>query len=184
MKNRTFVICILVIIALFSGLILFSCNRGNKSGAAPSGEQVSAAMSRPFDAKATITMKDLVLTADINRTKPGQATIQIDEPKSLAGMSFSYDGDDITVSYMGFSVKLDGDSKLVSNVASLIVNTIDKASSPSGVDVSMADGALIVSGENDSGKFSIRLDKENGSIASISVPEVDFECRFDDFLFK
>ena len=141
-------------------------------------------MSRPFDAEATITMKDLVLTADINRTEPGQATIRITEPKNLSGMNFSYDGDDITVSYMGFSVQLDGNSKLVSNVASLIVSALDKAASPSGVDVSMEEDALLVSGESDSGKFSIRLDKENGSIISVQVPEVDFECRFDDFLFR
>lgn len=181
MKNRTFIICLIVIVVVFGILMFASCG---KKGADPVPKSVSESLSRPFDAKAAIKMKDLVLEADINRTSPGKATIQVNEPKSLAGMNFTYDGKDIVVSYHGLSVKLDENSKLVSSLLSIIVNSIDKAASPSGVDVSLQGDQLVVSGESDSGKFNVTLDKNSRSIVSVSVPELDFECRFDDFIFE
>lgn len=183
MKNRTFAICVIGVLTVFTVLMCWGCSRRSSPPAADQRD-VAAALSRPFDAKATIKLKDLVMTADVNRTGQGQATIQINEPKTLSGMAFAYDGQDIRVSYKGLTVKLDENSKLVSSVASIIVNSIDAASSESGVDVRLDGGALVISGESDSGRFQITLDKENGSIATLNVPELDFECRFDDFLFQ
>lgn len=182
MKNRTFVLAIIGVLLAFVALMCWGCSR-SKSNAVPQ-KDVASVVAQPFDAKATIKLKDLKMTADINKTAAGQMTIKVNEPKTLEGMAFTYDGTDIRVIYKGLTVRLDENSKLVSSVASVIVNSIDAASSPSGVDVSLDNGALVVSGESDSGRFSITLDKEAGSLASIQVPELDFECRFDDFLFR
>lgn len=184
MKNRTFWIWVGVIVILFLLLMFWGCQRKDGGGAAQSPEQISAAISRPFDAKATIRLKDLVMTADINKTSADALTMIIEEPKTLSGMKFSYDGTDITVSYMGLSIKLDENSKLVSSAANLIVGALNKAASPSGIDVRLQEGALLVSGKSDDGDFSIKLDKANGSIVSIALPELDFTCNFDDFVFK
>lgn len=182
MKNKTFLIGIVIILAAFVVLMCWGCSR--RSGPAPTPENAAGTVAQPFDAKATIRMKDLVMTADINKTAANQLTLKVNEPATLQGMAFQYDGQNITVSYRGLSVKLDGDSKLVSSIASIIVNSIDKASSPSGVDVRIDGGALILSGQSDSGRFELALDRKNGSMASLSVPELDFECHFDDFLFQ
>lgn len=181
MKNRTFIICIVVILVIFGILMFVSCNK-KEPGSVP--QSVSENLSQPFDAKATIKMKDLVLNADINRTSLGKATVTVNEPKTLAGMNFTYDGKDIVVSYHGLSVKLDENSKLVSSLLSIIVSSIDKAASKSGVDVAIEGEQLVVSGESDSGKFKIILDKKDRSIVSVNVPELDFECKFDDFIFQ
>lgn len=185
MKNRTFWICLAGILLLFLILMFWGCQRkGDVGGGKASPEQISASISRPFDAKATIRLKDLVLTADINKTNADAITISVDEPKTLSGMKFVYDGKDITVSYMGLSIKLDEQSKLVSSVASAIVKALDQAASPSGIDVQMQDGALLVSGKSEDGAFSITLDKSNGSLAELQLPELDLTCRFDDFIFQ
>lgn len=181
MKNKTFLIAIGIILTLFVILMCWGCQAKTP---AVTPENAAAAISQPFDAKATIRLKDLVMTADINKTAPKTATIQLNEPKTLSGMQFQMDGENVNVSYRGLSVKLNENSRLVSSIAALIIGTIDKASSPSGVNVEMKGNALIVSGKSDEGEFSILLDRQNGSIASISLPELDFECHFDDFLFQ
>jgi len=183
MKNRTFGILLAVILTAFVLLMCWGCSKRTQRSS-PSPKDVAAVLAQPFDAKATLKLKDLVMTADINRTGPGQATVQINEPQTLSGMAFVYDGEDVSVSYRGLTVKLREDSVLVSSVAEMIVRSIDAASSGSGVDVRLDGGALTVSGESDSGRFQITLDKENGSIATLNIPELDFECRFDDFLFR
>ncbi|MEG0693745.1 MAG: hypothetical protein RR444_11785 [Oscillospiraceae bacterium] len=181
MKNNVFILSIVGIVAVFAVLFCFSCQPKQKK---VSEKEVATSLKKPFDAKATIKMKDLVLVADINKTAVGCATIKISEPKSLKDMNFEYDGKDIKIGYKGLSVKLDENSKLVSSLVAIIVNSIDKAASESGVDVKVDGKVLVVSGESDSGKFAITIDRENGSIATINLPELDFECHFDDFLVK
>lgn len=185
MKNSTFTILVVVLLALIAA---FTFMGGKKSSSAKisgrNSHQVSTNLAKPFDAKATITMKDLKMTADINQTRAGECTVKITEPKTLSGMQFIYNGNDVSVSYKGFTVKLNQDSKLVQTVAGIIVEAINKASSPSGIDISIDGGRLLLQGDSDAGKFKMLLDKENGSIVSLSVPSVDFECNFTDFIFK
>ncbi|MFZ2539271.1 MAG: hypothetical protein WAX04_10270 [Oscillospiraceae bacterium] len=181
MKNHVFILSIVGIVSVFGILFCFGCQPKKNM---VSNKEVATSLKKSFDAKATIKMKDLVLTADINKTAVGCATIKISEPKSLKDMKFEYDGKDVKIGYKGLSVKLDENSKLVSSLVAIIVNSIDKAASESGVSVKVEGKVLVVSGESESGKFAITIDRESGSIASINLPELDFECHFDDFLVK
>ena len=174
MKNRTFVICIAVILALFVPLFFWG-GHGRKEKESLAS---AATLSQPFEAKAEIRLKDLRMNADINQTAPGQATVRITQPETLAGMAFAYDGEEVQVSYKGLTIRLDDDSRLVSSVAGMIVRSIDAACSESGVNVELEGERLIVSGESDAGRFRIALDKDTGSIASLNLPEADLECRF------
>lgn len=179
MGNKTFIVLVCVIVAL---IVIFAGMAIKKKITPPKTDVPN--ISNPFDAKATIKMKDLVMEADINKTENGACTIKIKEPSKLKDMVFQYDGQDVKVSYKGMSVKLDDDSKLANSIASIIVKSIDKASSPSGVNVDIDGKKLLVNGESDAGKFQIALDKKTGSMLSLKVPQVDFECNFDDFVFK
>lgn len=177
MKSKTFTIWVAVLMVLIVTVTFLGLrqNKQNKETALP---QVSAALSRSFDAKAKIKLADLVLVADVNKTAVGACTVEIEEPKHLKGMKFDYNGQDIGVSYKGMRVQLDENSKLASSVAQIIVNAVDKAASGSGIDVSVSGQAVEVSGDCDSGKFFIKLDKKSQSVLSITLPELDFTCNF------
>lgn len=177
MKNKTFIIWAVAIVLVFCG-IFFAINTKKPISSSTAQKQATAILKKSFDVKATIKMKDLTLVADVNRTKEGTATIKVKEPKTLADMQFEFDGKDIKIGYKGLFVKLNEDSKLVSSLISIMVNSIDKAASESGIDVRVNGKELIVSGDSESGRFSITLDKEKGSIATINLPELDFECNF------
>lgn len=180
MSNKTFIIWTVVLLVAIIGFTVFAFWR--VPTATP--RQISTNLHKPFSAKATVKMKDLVMVCDINKTDIGVCTIKIQEPKQLKDMVFQYNGDDIKVSYKGLSVTLDDDSKLVSSLASIIINSIDTAASPSGVDVKLVDKAVEITGKSDSGNFKIILDKESGSIMSLTLPELDFEANFTDFIFQ
>lgn len=184
MKNKSFIACLLIIMVLFVLLMAWGCSKRQPAEKAPDAEQLAASIGRPFEAKATIRMEELTLTADINKTAENAVTIIVNEPAALSGMRFTYDGQDITVSYLGLSVKLDQDSRLVSSMATGLINAINRASSPGGIHVRMEESGVAVSGQSDSGDFQLMLDPQNGSIASVNLPELDLECRFNDFLFR
>ncbi|WMJ22139.1 hypothetical protein RBG61_09010 [Paludicola sp. MB14-C6] len=179
MKNKTFIIWGVILVVAIVGLTVLAFQKGSSPP-----HQISTNLSKPFDAKATVKMKDLVMVCDINKSAVGACTIKIQEPKQLKDMEFQYDGKDIKVSYKGLSVKLDENSKLASSLAAVIVNSIDTAASPSGVDVKMVGKTVQITGKSDSGNFKIVLDKASGSIMTLTLPQLDFECNFDDFIFK
>lgn len=178
MKNKIFIMWIVIILSVF-GIIMFFINYKSPN----QSQDVVKNIKNPFTANATIKLKDLTVNADINKTKDGTATIKIIEPASLKDMLFQYNGDNIKIGYKGISVNLDENSKLVSSIISMIVNSIDTAASQSGIDVNIEDTALIISAKSNAGHFKLKIDRENGSIASISLPELEFECNFNEFIF-
>lgn len=196
MKNKTFIISIGIILAVFITLLcLGSCdNRSGNANDDGKGSSVSSNLQQPFTAKATITTRDFTLEADMSKTAPGCATLTVVSPPSLKNMQFQYDGKDITASYMGMSVKLDADSKLSAGLLKLLINAVDKASERNGVAIQEKGGIVTISGnisssesgkssktDDNSGKFIITMDKKSGTIGKISLPGLDAECRLADF---
>ena len=169
------VIIILIIIFIFS---IFT--KKDDTGKLDNSENVVESIKHPFDAQATINVQGITLTADVNKTDYQKCTIVVNEPKSLGGMRFQYDGNKMNVTYKGMSVDIN--DKVAGSVAKILVDTIDTVSPE--LDLVLEDGLLVVSSENEMGEFNITLDEENGNIVSINVPNLDFECNFDDFIFK
>lgn len=177
MKNKTFITLVVILIVLILGVTFWGLTRKDPPGQA----QTLASLKQPFDAKATIKMKDVVLEADLNRSNESALSLKVLEPKGLKDMEFSYDGKDIKIAYKGLGVKLDDNSRLVSSMMEIIINSINKASSGSGIDVKVEGENLHVSGSTESGNFSMILNKKTGAVISLSVPELDFECNLRDF---
>lgn len=177
MKNKTFTVCVTILLILILAVTFIGLS---KRKVEKSPEKIVSNLANPFTASATIDMDGLVMEGDINKTESGECTISIKEPKTLEGMKFAYDGEDITVSYKGLSIALDEDSKLVSSAGNIIVNAINKASSKEGVDITLDEKTIIVDGNCESGDFQIKMDKETGSMMSLNLPELDFECEFSN----
>lgn len=181
MKTRTFSVIAIALIALIvvvtaTGLLRTRVNDEDKV--------IVNKIERGFDAKATFKLKDIVMVGDVNRTVDGAMTVKITEPKHLNGMTFSYDGKDVTVSYLGMKLKLDEDTKLVSGAAQALISAINKATSKTGLGVKLEKKTLTLIGESDSGEFKLIMDRNSGSILAVKMDDLDFECSFDEFIFK
>lgn len=175
MKNRTFWIAVGVILVIFGGLFFLS---GRKPQTL-SPEKAAAQLAQPFDAHVVIRMENFTMDGDLNRTAPGKAALRVTQPETLSGMQFLLDGDTVEVQWKGLSVKLDEDSRLVRAALSQIIRTLDGAAAEKGIRARMEGEALLISGEQEETRFELRLDPETGSLLSLQLPELDFDCRFD-----
>lgn len=169
-----------LVAVMWSTVFLFS---GCRKAEAPSKE-IQQDLSQPFTATATVRLDQMTLTADVNKTSPQKFTLKVSEPKSLEGLTFDYNGEKIGVSFKGMSVDIADDSLTAKIMAGLILKSINAASEESGVTVVQQDNGLLIQGENENGDFEILLDRENGSILKVNMPDLDLECSFSDFLFQ
>ena len=174
--------------ALLAGVMAVLCGvvflfSGCSKKETPS-QEMQQSISQPFTAKATIRLENMTLTADVNKTSPQKFTLKVSEPKSLEGLTFDYDGERIGISFRGMSVDIADDSLTAKFMANLILKSINAASAESGVTVTQQDDGLLIQGENENEDFEILLDRQNGSIIKVSMPEMDLECSFSDFLFQ
>lgn len=135
-------------------------------------------MTKSFTAKADIHFGDIEATATINRVGDGVCEVTLISPEALNGMKFQYVGSTVTVSYLGMSVELDDDSLLANAMASAIVKAVDMAARDQGITMKKSGKTIIMKGENDSGEFELRLDRETGSLLELSIPSMDLECTF------
>lgn len=166
-------------------LMLSGCGgAGGKQPSENEQQKVSSNLNRGFDAKATIKMGDIEAEADINRTKEGVCTVELTSPKGLSGMTFSFDQQNITVSYMGLSLELDNDSVLTSSMTKAVVASINMAAEPHGVSMAVEGEALIIKGATESGDFTLKLDRSNYSVLTLSIPNLDLECNFNPFSYQ
>lgn len=172
-----------IVAAVVIGLLAVLIGCQEKKDSIPP-EQMSHQLSSPFTAQAKIKTGEMTLQADINKTAPEAFTFQVLEPANLKDLQFAYDGKDVTVSYQGMSVSVGDDSLIAKGMASIIMKAINSASADTGVTVRQQDGAVLLKGENEDGKFSMKLDKKNGSILSMEMPEMDLKCEFDNFAFQ
>ena len=166
---------------LIAGLVLagillilcFACSKKSENDAIPPAD-----MTKSFTAKADIHFGDVAATATINRIGDGVCDVTLISPQALNGMKFQYNGDQITVSYTGMSVELDDDSLLANAMATAIVKAVDMAARDQGITMKKSGKTIIMKGENDSGEFELRLDKETGSLLELKIPSMDLECTF------
>lgn len=183
MKTKTFIIWLCVIAAVFSILFFYGCS-AKGSVTEQSYEKLAAQMQRPFEAKAKIKAGEMEICADFNKTAPGYAVMTITQPQSISGMTLKYNGEDITVGFKGMEIELSEKSPITQGLIKLLVNAVDKSAQASGVKISAENESLTLSGKGESGTFNIVLDAKTHSVVSISLPDCELECQFDDRIFK
>lgn len=144
----------------------------------PDAQEVSEAVQQPFDAVAQIKMGGIEATADLNRSEEGVFSFAFTAPKTLSEMTITMDKENIGLSYLGLSVEADSEEVLNSSVTKAIVAAINRAAEPNGIQIGVEGTAVTVTGETDTGEFILTLDQRNRSLLSVSIPDLDLECRF------
>lgn len=185
MKDSTYYSAIIVILLIASILFWLGSNQnGDNTYDTHNTENIEVPvvaneiLSSNFNANANITIQDISLNADINRSNANTITLSIIEPDTLKGMDLSYDGELVNVTYKGMTLSLDKNSKALNSVATILMNTIQSATAGTGVEISSENGGILLNGTSNSADFSILLNSNNNSIASIKSDSLDFFCEF------
>ncbi len=163
---------------LLSVILLASCGNAQKAITKSEEEKILSSLNRDFDMKAQIKMGDFEAQADVNRTKEGMGTVKITNPKNLSGLTFSFDKEEVTVSFLGLSMKLNHEDILDSSLTKALFSSINKACTPHGVTLSAKGDIITAVGETESGDFSVSFDRKDKSLLSLKIPDLDLECSF------
>lgn len=155
--------------------LLFACKGGGDSEQLPPVD-----FAKGFTAKADIRFGNIEATATLNRIADGICDVTLISPKALNGMKFQYNGNDIEISYLGMSVKMNDDSLLANAMASAIVKAVDAAARDSGVSMKKSGKTILMKGTNENGEFELRLDKNSGALLNLKIPSMDLECTFSN----
>lgn len=158
----------LLIVGLF-----FACRNRSENTILPPAD-----LTKNFTAKADIHFGEMEAVASINREGDGVYNVTLVSPKALNGMSFQYNGSDITISYLGMSVALSDDSLIANAMTTAIIKAVDTVARDQGITMKKSGNAIVMKGENDNGEFELKLDKKTGSLLNLKIPEMDLECTF------
>lgn len=166
--------------------VIFGCLNmfGNKPISDTEQKKFSQTLNKSFSAKANIKLDQTTLVADINKTAPDAMTLQIAEPDTLKDLCFTYNGSDIVVSYKNMQVSLTDDSLISKGIAGMIMKAVNASTEESGISMHTKDGVLVLTGKTEEGKFTMQVDKKTGSILNLSIPSLDLECEFSNFMFQ
>ena len=166
------------VLSLVIILFLGGCAGKDES---PAPSETTTPMNSSFTAKGDITFGDLSATVDFSRTAPGAFTAVLTSPEALNGMTFSYEGETVQVSYKGLTLHLQEDGLAVKAMTSAIVDAINSAMGDSGMNVKVKGDTASITGENDNGAFTLSLNKKTGAFVELLIPSLDLSCKFSDF---
>lgn len=160
-------------------LLLTAC--GEDSG--PESSMVQEQLAKNFDTTAHITYGEIQAELRISKAD-GKCVATLLEPELVRDMTFVFTDDLVSIEYMGLHFDLDPNSLPAQAVASIMVSTINAAVEPYGVEMSIQDNVILLEGDSDAGRFTLRLDKENGNFLSVDIPSAGFAAEFENFTFS
>ncbi len=170
-------------VLLFAFIFMIPLCACSKNPAPPSSSSISSALSSPYDAEIRAEYKGITFTAKIHKILPGYCDISFSSPQSLKDLSVSFKENCVDISYKGIAVSLDPKEISGSAAAALVVSALDQITSPDGINVSLVDSALIVSGETDGDYFELRLDPKTYNLLSLNSPSKELKVEFLNFDF-
>ena len=146
-------------------------------------EKAAAVLSQPFESVASIEYQGVKARMTIDRAASGSCRLEFLEPASLSGVVFETEGDLLRLSYGSARLEMTTEEFFSSSAVRLLLSAINSATSPQGIELSMEDGCILVSGVNENGTFSLLLDPDNGNVLALELPSLPLKVEFENFSF-
>jgi hypothetical protein len=136
-----------------------------------------------YEASAVIRQGDFRAEAEIARLSPASYHLCFTEPGHLAGMTFTYRQDGITVEYSGLSFPFDAQSIPTGAIAEVITSALSRSIEQNSVTTEHTETGAVLSGEIDAGSFRLGLELGTNQPRKLFVPTEELEIEFTDFIF-
>lgn len=183
MNSKKFTIFLAATACVLGVVLLFDLLGGSDKLKDNTKDKVIAKTQEAFETTANIKYKDIEAAVVIVNTPPKTCTVEFLSPKGIKGMSFFFEGNDISIDYNGMSFTFNPNTLPGGAVAKMVVSTINAATSKEGVTVALEKNVLEIAGESEAGAFILKLDRDNGNFIRLSIPENEFEMEFVNFNF-
>lgn len=153
---------------------LCACSAGGKS------VKFTPKINEPFVVTAKIQYGDQESDAVFRKYGKANWDIEFSSPNTLAGVILSYRDDKVEASYKGLSFSVPKTALPIKSIISSFIEVIDSAADKPELEAVEKEELMIVEGELEQGKYSLKLDK-NGGIAGFEMPNLELKIVFSEF---
>jgi hypothetical protein len=162
-----------VIILTVVSLSLFSCDKLPGSGA-----QIA---DTPFSAHMEIDTEKADFVVNVKRLGMGLWEMEVVEPLNIAGLTISYDGQNISTAKDGFTVTQQVDAVADSALFLQVFRTLDNAIAALEPDGKIVDGKYVLSGSIPVSNYEIIFNPETNTPEEIKLPESAITAYISEF---
>lgn len=155
-------------------MLTFSACKKETTMAAPD-------LNKLFTVTASVQYGDFNAAATVNRLGNDMWDVEFSEPSTLAGVKLSYNGEDITASYLGLSFSVPKNAAPVKSMLNMLFKAIDKSAMGLDMPCTEEDGIMTFSGTGDFGDFTLSMEKSTGNLVSFELPDEKLQVQFADF---
>lgn len=161
-------------------LSLAGCD-GKKQEDTKALEQAKKQLNSSFQTTARVRYKDLETQMVIYKKPMNCAVVTFDSPKSLQDMKLTFYTEKVAVQYKDMNFDFIPDSVPGQAASKLILSALNNAMAEEGVQITQQEQTLVISGQIEEGDFKLTLDRENGNILKLSVPDSQLDIEILNF---
>ncbi len=153
--------------------LLLLCTAGCRPK--PSAEPVAVDFTCAFRAE----YNDLTATGTLTRRTAGTLLLEFSKPETLNGLSAEWDGEKVTLKYLGLSYDVDP-AKLPENaLGEGLLSAFDAALRDEG-EKQEEDGKVTVTGMSGNAEYTYVYDAKSGAPLSLTIPSIPLTVTFSD----
>jgi|LSQX01.1.fsa_nt_gb hypothetical protein len=133
-----------------------------------------------FSCDVEVKYGEMDVKGRLTRSSAGTLIFDVNEPKTLNGLSMQWNGETISLKLHGFSFGVDPETVPQSALGKCILGVLDAA-------LGMHDGGkvtdegLVTKGSSSSGEFEILSDPKTGSLLRLRIPSENLTATFSNF---
>ena len=164
---------------LFAGILVFAL-AVSLFGCTQSQEEPPKTLTGAFSFNAGILLGGKNYSAQVQKQADGVWTMKFTDPPSLKGMEVRYQNGEAAVTYLGIEWEVPSDLLPSTAVPEGMLGSLEDLENGK-VTASEEDGRLVYSGESESGRYKIYVDKETGEPVYAKLPSLGLEFSMEDF---
>lgn len=181
------------IIRVFAGVgtvgVIFACicsgcaEKSQSNSPAASPQKIAETLNASYTSTMEIAYHDIKAVATLDQQFPGNYKLSFTEPEVMNGMILETEGQTVNITYRGLSARFTTDQFFNSTMAKTVITTLNNVTAQDGLEFTMEDNSLAITGKGNTGDFQLIIDPQNGNLMKLNIPEQELSINFKDFRF-
>lgn len=176
MENGAFMKKIFALIMV--GIMSVSMAACDKIGG--SSKEITPNLDNQFSCDMALEYGDMNCDAILKRYGVGTWEAEFISPDTLAGITMSFDGDNVTANYKGLDFSIPKSALPVKSILCNLIDIIDETASQEKIEAEDKKDYLVIEGKAEQGDYTIQLDKNTGNLVSFEMPGLDLKINFSN----
>ena len=168
---KKFTVCIISLVTMIVSLC--ACGGGSTKKCSP---QLNTA----FCVTAHMEYEDMKSDAAITRMDINQWNVEFSSPDTLAGVILTFNDNNVEASYNGLSFSVPKSALPIKSMIATFIEAVESNAQLSELEGKEKDNEIVVDGETELGKYSMKFDKNN-NLSGFEMDNLKLTISFTDF---